>query len=206
MDPIVLGVRHGRTELNDPSNPRLRAWENAPLDKRGVLDAKMAAQMLKRYSPKMVYSSDLSRDMQTASIIAGELGNLPFEVDYDLRTADMGDLTGMLEEDAHPLVTRWYHEPWWKAPGGESDNDFLGRFYPAFDLKFNLAKESEAYRPMVIVSHGRNLAALDARSGMLPQWEAQMPYPGGIISVYLDELGTQRVMPLTEMEPIHKDL
>jgi broad specificity phosphatase PhoE len=205
--PTILGVRHGRTALNDPKRPRLRSWENPPLDNSGILDARMAAQMIKRWSPQVVYSSDLTRDMQTAQIIAGELGNIPFEVDYNLRTANMGELAGMLEEDANPMVMRWYNQPWWDAPGGgESLNTFLNRFYPAFDIKYNLAKESEAYRPMVIVSHGRNLAAIHSRANNIPQIDGMMPYPGGIFSIYDDEVGRQQVEEISDMEPVYVDV
>jgi broad specificity phosphatase PhoE len=206
-EPIVLFIRHGRTELNDPHSPRLRAWENPPLDRRGIIDAKMASQMVKRYNPQMIYSSDLTRDLQTAQIISQELGNIPFEVDYNLRTADMGTLSGMLDEEAAPLVEKWYRDPWWPAPGGgDSNNGFLRRFYPSFDCKFNLAKESEAYRPSIIVSHGRNLAAIHARSEMIPQEDAQMPLPGGVASVYLDEQGDMKLEFLGSTEPILSDV
>jgi len=204
--PIILAVRHGRTELNKAQNSRLRAWENPPLDKRGILDARMAGQMLKRYNPQIIYSSDLTRDFETAQIISQELGNIPFEVDFGLRTADMGELAGMFDEDAAPLVKKWYEQPWWKAPSGESLNNFLSRFYPAFDLKFNLAKESEAFRPMVVISHGRNLAALYARSHMIPQIEAQMPFPGGIASLYLDDTGEQKLEFLGDTEDVFTDV
>jgi broad specificity phosphatase PhoE len=203
--PLILLCRHGRTELNSASAPRLRAWENPPLDKRGILDAKLAASNLKRYKPQMIYCSDLMRDTETANIIANELGNLPFDIDFGLRTADMGELGGMLDAEAAPLVAKWYAEPWWSAPGGESNNNFLRRWYPAFDLKFNLARDVEAFRPSIIVTHGRPIAAIHARSAMIPQGDALMPYPGGIASVYLDERGEMKLDFITETEPVSKD-
>lgn len=204
--PLILLVRHGRTALNSPTAPRLRAWENPPLDRRGQLDAQMAAQMLKPYKPQMAYSSDLMRDTETANRIADDLGNIPFEVDYALRTANMGELAGELDSEMAPLVAKWYTSPWWQAPSGESLNDFLRRFYPAFDLKLNLARESEAYRPSIIVTHGRNIAAVHARSEMIPQIEAKMPFPGGIASVYLDERGDTKLEFITETEPVFADI
>jgi broad specificity phosphatase PhoE len=199
-------VRHGRTELNKASNPRLRAWENPGLDQRGKLDAKLAAQMLKPYKPQMIYCSDLTRDSETADIIAGILGNIPWEMNFDFRTANMGELSGLKESEAAPLVDKWYKEPWWPAPSGESNNDFLKRLYPAFDLKFNLAAESEAFCPTVIVSHGRDLAAIHARCDMLPQWESRMPFPGGIMSVSLDERGSMACEFLSDTEPVQADV
>lgn len=202
----MLLVRHGRTQLNSPTSPRLRGWDNPPLDRSGKLDAQLAAQMLKKFSPQMVYSSDLVRDTETANIIASELGNIPWEPDFSFRTSDMGELTGMEEEEAAPLVEKWYKEPWWPAPGGETNNNFLARFYPAFDRKFDLAKEVPAFCPSVIVSHGRCLAAIHARAARIPQWEARMPYPGGIMSVFLDELGEQQIEFLSDTEPVQEDV
>lgn len=204
--PLVLVVRHGKTALNDPKNPRLRAWENPPLSREGQLDAQLAAQTIKKYAPQMVYSSDLARDAETGLIISQELGNIPFDIDYDLRTADMGDLSGEREDDVEELVDKWYTQPWWPAPGGESNNDFLRRFYPAFDRKFALAKDVESFRPSVVVTHGRNCAALHARCAMIPQIQAQMPFPGGAMSVYLDERGDMQVDFLTGSEPVHADI
>jgi len=198
-------VRHGRTELNDPKNPRLRAWENPPLDRRGQLDAQMAAQTIKQFKPQMVYSSDLMRDTETGQIIAGELWNIPYETDFSLRTADMGELAGKLDAEVAEIVAKWYEEPWFKAPGGESLNDFLTRFYPAFDVKFNLCRKVEAFCPSVIVTHGRNLAAIHARSEMIPQKSAQMPFPGGVASVFLNERGEMKLEFLTETEPVFRD-
>lgn len=198
-------VRHERTDLNDPKKPRLRAWENAPLNRIGQLGAKLTAQNLKPYNPQMIYCSDLARDAQTAEILANDLGNIPYEIDFNLRTADMGELAGMLDEEAAPLVDKWYREPWWPAPSGESNNDFLKRWYPAFDVKFNLAREVDSFSPMVIVSHGRNLASIHARADGIPQWEAQMPLPGGIMKVFLDDRGAMKAEFLTETEPVHRD-
>ena len=204
--PIAFMVRHGRTALNSPANPRLRAWENPPLNRLGQLDAQMAAQRLKPYKPQIIYSSDLTRDLQTAEILSADLGNVPNEVDYDLRTADMGDLSGEKEADVHSLVQKWYREPWWRAPSGESLNDFLARFYPAIDVKLNLAKEVDSFKPSILVTHGRNIAAMHARTAGIPQWEAQMTLPGGVAMLYYDETGDLQLEFLTATEPIEKDL
>jgi len=53
------------------------------LDDAGKLDAQMAGQKLKFYKPKIIYSSDLVRDTQTATIIAGICGNIPMKRTLD---------------------------------------------------------------------------------------------------------------------------
>ena len=193
--------------MNNPAKPRLRAWENPPLNRMGQLDATMAAQTLKRYKPQMVYSSDLARDLQTAQILCEELGNIPNDIAYELRTADMGDWTGELEEDVSDMVDDWYRNPWTHPPGGgESNNEFLRRFLPWFDDKFELARDVEAFRPSVFVAHGRNLAALHARAHGLPQVEGMMPFPGGIMMLGVDNKGDMAVDYLGDTEPVHQDV
>jgi broad specificity phosphatase PhoE len=205
--PIAFMVRHGRTVLNDPQNPRLRAWENPPLCRLGQLDAAMAAQKLKRFQPQMIYSSDLTRDLQTAEILAQELGNLPNEVAYELRTADMGHWSGELEEDVGQQVGRWYREPWIHPPGeGESNNEFLRRFLPWFDDKLELARDVEGFRPSIFVAHGRNLAAVHARANKIPQIEGMMSFPGGIMMISIDDRGEPKVDYLGETEPVQQDV
>lgn len=155
----------------------------------------------------MVYSSDLLRDSETAFIIADVLGNIPVDIDFALRTADMGSLSGMLEKDAAPLVEQWYDMPWTEAPGGgETNNGFLQRFYQYFDSKYDLAQKVPSFKPSVMVSHGRNLAAIHARSEMIPQKEAFMPMPGGLCVVFDDPLGNMKMEFLGKSEPVTTDV
>jgi broad specificity phosphatase PhoE len=205
MIPVVLMVRHGRTELNDPVNPKLRAWEDPPLDRRGQLDAQLAAQLIKPHKPQIVYSSDLARDSETANIIADELQNIPFEIDYGLRTADMGEWSGRNEADVEQAVENWYAVGFVEAPSGESLNNFLARFYPCFDAKFELARKVDGFRPSIVVSHGRCCAAIHARAEMLHQGDARMPLPGGVMAVGLDDLGELKVEFLSPTEPVLRD-
>ena len=201
---IAFVVRHGKTALNEGAG-KLRAWENVPLDADGQIDALQAAQFLKPYNPKQVYSSDLLRDTQTGMIIAKELGNIPFDMDFALRTADMGTLTGMDEAEAYPYVKMWYQRPWEPAPGeAESYNGFLQRFLPFFDAKLELARGVEEFRPTVFVAHGRNCAALDERYNFKQPENTLMPMPGGILAVYHED-ATDKIAHLTPTEPTLAD-
>src|SRR5215467_5125260 len=119
---LALLVRHGRTSLN--KRRVLRAWEDVVLEPEGEADAYMAANKLKIYKPKMVYSSDLKRDTQTAFIIAEINNNIPYETDYALRTADLGQLSGMKEDATRERLMQWYQNPWEPAPSGETFNAF----------------------------------------------------------------------------------
>lgn len=201
---IALLVRHGRTKLNQSG--KLRAWEDIPLTPEGELDAYLAANKLKIYRPKMVYSSDLQRDTKTAMIIAEVCGNIPYETDFALRTADIGVLSGKMEEDVRDRILRWYQNPWEPAPSGESFNQFTKRFWGFYESKLNLAREVAAFRPTIFVSHGRNIAYVDSSYRMVPPEEAQMPMPGGVAVVRSNFDGMDTLEFLGETEPILTDV
>jgi len=199
-------VRHGHTGLNDPAHPRLRAWENAPLEDEGRAQIQLTANKLKIYSPKIVYSSDLARDSQSGMMIAEILGNIPYEMDFGLRTADMGTLTGMKEEDVMDRVRRWYERPSEPAPSGDSFNGWARRYWGFMEPKLELARDVAAFRPSVFVTHGRNLAYLDSIYRGVPQDEAVMPYPGGYGTIRSNPEGIDDWKIYGETEPILADI
>ena len=203
---LALLVRHGRTRANEGSNPRLRAWEDYPLDDNGKLDAQMAGQKLKFYKPKMVYSSDLQRDTETAQIIAEICGNIPHDTDFAFRTADVGVLSGMPELEVRDRILRWYRNPSEPAPSGESFNNFSRRFWRAYEPKLELAREVAAFRPTVIVTHGRNVAYLDSTYNSVSPENAVMPMPGGIAVVSSNQDGMDSMEFLGPTEPIQEDV
>ncbi|WP_027108586.1 histidine phosphatase family protein [Lacticigenium naphthae] len=63
-------VRHGETYLNHYG--RMQGWSNAPLTDSGVRDVKRSGEGLADVKFDAVYSSDLTRTIETARIILGE--------------------------------------------------------------------------------------------------------------------------------------
>jgi len=174
---LVIGVRHGSTEGN--AKGVLRAWSDMSLDAHGKIDAQMAAMKIAPYKPKFIYSSDLTRDSQTAEIIGQKFG-LPYETDFGLRTADMGEWTEQPEEEVKELTKDWYQQGFERAGGGgDTYIGFCTRFFQSFDQKLTQA-ECESFQPTVCCMHGRNFAALHSRYSGVAPWEAKMPLPGGV--------------------------
>src|SRR6267154_3434386 len=203
---IALLVRHGKTKLNIAKRPRLRAWEDPALTDEGRMDIQMAANKLKIYRPKMIYSSDFRRDSESAFLIAEILGNIPYETDFALRTADVGTLSGMLEDDVKERVMRWYQNPSEPAPSGESFNQFAKRLWRFYEPKLELAREVDAFRPTIFLTHGRDIAYLDSYSRGVPPEDAIMPVPGGIAAVRSTTDGRDALEFLGETEPVQKDV
>lgn len=63
-------VRHGETYLNFYN--RMQGWSNAPLTDRGVIDVRRSGRGLKDIKFDAVYTSDLSRTVDTAELILAE--------------------------------------------------------------------------------------------------------------------------------------
>lgn len=183
-DPGVLAVlcRHGSTESNDAKVPLVRAWADVGLDEKGKIEAQLLGHKIRKYQPKELVHSDFARDSETGVIIANILG-VSIETDFDLRTWDVGTLAGQPLADANPTIEYLYKNPWIKPPGsGESYNDFSARCLNC--LQKHLAFASiEAFRPIVIVTHGKNIACAGTWITGGLAWEQDMPKPGGFAVV-----------------------
>lgn len=192
--------------MNTAKRPRLRAWEDPPLTDEGRADIQVAANKLKIYKPKIVYSSDFVRDTESAMLCAEILGNIPYETDYALRTADVGTLSGMLEKDVMARILRWYQNPNEPAPSGESFNQFARRFWNFYDPKLELAREVDAFRPTLFLTHGRDIAYLDSYYRGIPPEDALMPVPGGIAVIRGSLEGRDEMEFLGGTEPVQSDV
>jgi probable phosphoglycerate mutase len=87
----VLLVRHGQSEWNAVG--RWQGQADPPLSDVGRRQARAAASSLGAVDA--VFASDLQRAMETATIIAAELGVGPVVVDPDLRERDAGEWSGL---------------------------------------------------------------------------------------------------------------
>lgn len=185
----------------------MRAWEEVPLTDEGRRDIQLTANKLKIYSPKLVYSSDLERDTESALLIAEILGHIPYETDFALRTADMGSLTGQPEAQTEERVLRWYRSPGERAPGGgESRGNFERRIWKFMEPKIELAREVAAFRPTVFVTHGRIQAYLDSYYNMRLPEDGLMTMPAGFAVVRSNGNGLDSFEHIGETEPILHDV
>ena len=103
MATTLLLARHGETDWN-----RERRWQghaDPPLNEVGREQAQALAHELASDPPTAVYTSDLARSHETATIVAAELG-LPVTADGRLREVDVGEWSGLLWseiEDLYPV-------------------------------------------------------------------------------------------------------
>ncbi len=120
----ILAIRHGETAWN--VDGRLQGHRDIPLGDTGRVQARRLAQALAgRGDIDAIVSSDLSRALETARIVA-EAQGLPVTTDIGLRERCFGDFEGRTFAEvsaAWPAeAERWRRrDPDWSPPGEQAE-------------------------------------------------------------------------------------
>ena len=205
MGKLIL-IRHGHTSLNIPGQEeRLRGWLDIPLSNQGLQEAEETARIVATFSVKTIYSSDLTRAMQTAEII-GRAVKVPIIPTPELRPWNLGVFAGQLIHQLIPFLHLLNEQPDAVAPSGESWNQFYARFSKRLLTLMKLAHASK--ENIAAVAHVRNF--LTAPAIVLGGDKSKVPVKGGpkTGSVYVIEkkgrnwqIKTDKLEPVTLPEP-----
>jgi 2,3-bisphosphoglycerate-dependent phosphoglycerate mutase len=119
---ILFLFRHGETDWNREG--RLQGHTDTPLNATGLAQARTLAEKLLPHRLDAVVSSDLSRALTTAQIVAETL-RIPLFTEPGLREVDVGAAEGLLWAEAKTrfgegLTERWYSDGDVAFPGGET--------------------------------------------------------------------------------------
>ncbi len=150
--PRIILVRHGRTVWNEEG--RYQGKIDIPLSQAGKEQARKVGEALKDIPIKAIYSSPLSRCLDTAKEIAKHHG-IDVKVRDGLKEIDHGKWEGMLasevEREYPKLLRLWRLKPSEvKMPGGES----LAEVYERVVKEFNsIISEHGDEDNIVIVGH-----------------------------------------------------
>jgi 2,3-bisphosphoglycerate-dependent phosphoglycerate mutase len=143
-------VRHGETTWN--ALGRWQGHADAPLSELGIAQAQRLAARLSGQHFDAVISSDLSRALDTAKIVATKLVGAPNVILEPLwREIDVGDLSGITYEES--LARGLHHRlmPFdQRHPNGESSADLAARASRAVE---QLKLERMGQR-VIVFSHG----------------------------------------------------
>lgn len=149
----VVIVRHGETEWN--TQGRLQGWRPVPLNANGQEQVRASAATLASFRPTAIYSSPVLRAVETAEIIADELGlDRASITQHDgLGEFRMGTYEGkawaeLIELDSWKAYLRSPHET--TFPGGESLVAIRDRAIGAV----NAIVEAHGGGRLVITTHG----------------------------------------------------
>jgi broad specificity phosphatase PhoE len=163
----VLLLRHGQSTWNAES--RWQGWADAPLSDEGL---RQAAEMAARLASSdlrftRIVSSDLSRSIDTAAVIAKALELGEVGVEPALRERDVGDWSGRTTEEIDIIwpgaIKAWRSGRLDRPPGGEHE--------PAFRARVVRAVERLAAEPgeaVLAITHGGVIRALQRHLGHEP--------------------------------------
>jgi 2,3-bisphosphoglycerate-dependent phosphoglycerate mutase len=155
MQPIdrrmLFLFRHGETDWNREG--RLQGHVDTPLNATGLAQAEVLARQLCAHRLDAVVSSDLSRALSTARIVA-EVCGVPLLVDEGLRETNIGEAEGLLWAEVKArfgeLTERWHFDPQAAFPGGETGHQTLTRGLAAL----RRVTQSHPYRRVAVSTHG----------------------------------------------------
>ena len=152
----ITVVRHGSTDLNE--SDALRGWLNVPLSELGKEQAVKVSNHLattdKENKFDFIYTSDLSRAVDTANAIAKWHIGIPAQWTTALRPINFGILQGLpypsIKKQLADLWAAWEGDLAAEAPGGESFAAFQNRIFPFYE---SLTKDKNAI--ILLVTHTR---------------------------------------------------
>lgn len=157
MPPVtrLLLVRHGATTATEED--RFSGSSGAELSEQGRWQVARLGERLSRQDITAIYSSPLSRALETARILGSHCGLEPVTRD-GLREIGHGHWEGMKREDVErqfgPEYSAWEADPFTFAPaGGESGVAVLARALPVI-------REIVATHPvgqLLVISHKATL-------------------------------------------------
>jgi broad specificity phosphatase PhoE len=163
MRAIFL-VRHGETTWN--RQKRVMGRREIPLNRVGIAQAKRIALLIREIGVEAVYTSPLTRAMETARILASS-ESLPVRIDVGLTELAFGRWEGRLFKDIRKdnAYQRFVARPLESAvPGGETIVDVQNRGMKAI----HKALEEFPRARLLFVSHGDVIRAVLCRFLGLP--------------------------------------
>lgn len=135
----ICFVRHGQSTWNRDN--RFIGWTDTPLTEEGVLEARVAGQILAKSNVMFdeAHTSMLRRSIRTVNLVLMELGQeyIPVNKNYRLNERNYGDLVGknkkeVVRQHGVDQVKRWrrsYDEP---PPPMDSDH----QYWPGHDPRY----------------------------------------------------------------------
>ena len=149
-------VRHGETDMN--ARNMFYGWYDADINEKGISQAEELREAFREIHIDKIYSSDLTRALHTAQIIAD---GRPVEIVPDLREMAYGiwenrTWESMTESDRE-LLKKWRYD--WtnlEIPEGETFMGFYDRVTSGLD---KIIKENKG-KHVLIVSHNGALSAM----------------------------------------------
>jgi probable phosphoglycerate mutase len=150
----ILLARHGETDWN--RDRRWQGWADPPLNDSGRAQARELAERLRDVPFDAVYSSDLRRAHEPATIVAEPHG-VPVITDLGLREIDVGSWSGL---------TRAEIEERFGVDGVRADGETREQHAARVVAAMERIARAHVGERILVVSHGGSLGALRRHAGV----------------------------------------
>lgn len=191
MSKLIL-LRHLQSQWNKEN--KFSGWTDVPLAEEGIHSANEKAEKLKNESIDEVFTSPLSRNKNTVSLILEKLNKstTPVQLTKALDERSYGKLTGLNKDEAKTKygddqIYRW-RRSWAEAPPeGESLQDVYNRAVP-FYQNFIEPELKKGKNILVVGSHNSLRALAKYIENISEEEIINYEIPFGGMTVYdLDE-------------------
>jgi alpha-ribazole phosphatase len=181
-------IRHGQTSWNVEG--RYQGYQDIELNSTGIKQARLAAKYLSRVEFSNIYSSPLSRTMETARII-NLRRRLDVKVRQDLKEVNFGKWEGMRFEQINSTYNndyqKWLDDPYRNRPtGGESFQELTDRTTAAID---SIVAENRDGSNVAVSTHGGVILSLLVHWLQIPldRWKSIIQRQGAINIAVIDK-------------------
>jgi alpha-ribazole phosphatase len=188
MGVKIFLIRHGQTRWNVEG--RYQGDRDIELNSTGIKQAKLAARYLSRVEFSNIYSSPLTRTMETARILNGRRG-LEIKVKEGLKEMNFGKWEGMkfnkINTTYHNDYQKWLKNPYHNRPtGGENFKELTDRTTIAID---EIVKENQDGSSVAVVAHGGVILSLLVHWLQIPldRWKSIIQRQGAINIAVIDK-------------------
>lgn len=164
-------IRHGESVGNVKGI--IQGQLDLPLSERGIDEAKKLAEYLKGEKIHKIYSSDISRALQTANYIAQEQ-NLNVIVDPIFREAQLGRFQGLTHDEINQEYPDHAKTDWMTS--GLHDVEQINQVYERALKSLNfILNDMRTHEQVILVSHGGYISSILAALLKI-KWTGKKPF------------------------------
>lgn len=167
MNTMFILIRHGETIWN--RERKLMGITDIPLTAKGKRQSANIAKHLRTYPLDVIYSSPLTRTLQTAHAIYRFHPRIALIINIELRERNFGAAEGLIYEDvniAHPELI--YSETWKYRHFRPNNGESLAELELRADKFLSVVFQSFRGKRVAVVSHGTFLRVLICRILSIP--------------------------------------
>ncbi len=175
---MIYLARHGQTAYN--AEGRFQGWGDVPLDETGREQARELALAVAELKPAALVSSDIARAVETATIVAQQVG-IELQIDPRFAETETGEWTDLSFEEVAAADPQGFAsflslDSEWGFPGGETFAEQAARVHEALADWRSRSGDDD----VVVICHGNVIRLVQREAGIEL---AERPENGSLVAL-----------------------